>query len=434
MLLDLNISLSDDDIIFLNNSKNKRALLLRVKKITSLYAGNILKYVEYNCDLSSLKRCRFCNNIKDFGYTFVIEQDRLFLDYTYPDDFNVCRRTDTNCISKKLNPNSKEYVKVVYGFNTIEEAHEYILKRNKSPFYRTNYSSDEEYKNAQRRDVVFYGSEEKFREVCDRISKSSSKDGMIEKYGEERVKEIYKSKDSSSKEFAKQKYGNDWEKYYYKKIEECTHTINNRIKRYGLDLGTQKHNEFTANAKLKGRENADKLSPGERSLIFDTSSKEYFKRKYPETWEEEYFNKLRKSSVKCSKASKESLKFFNKLLTKIQHLEYKFYIGVDGSEEYFIYDSENKKYNLFDFCIRELKIIVEYHGSLWHFNENFTYKRKLPFNLNIDDMKIRDSYKKELAESNGFDYYVVFDTDNFDEKAEEISKIIIKKDQNERSI
>jgi len=29
---------------------------------------------------------------------------------------------------------------------------------------------------------------------------------------------------------------------------------------------------------------------------------------------------------------------------------------------------------------------------------------------------------------------MVFDTDNFDEKAEEISKIIIKKDQNERSI
>lgn len=90
-----------------------------------------------------------------------------------------------------------------------------------------------------------------------------------------------------------------------------------------------------------------------------------------------------------------------------------YYIGVDGNKEYFIYDNENKKFNLYDFTLRELNIIIEFHGSLWHFNPNYEYPETLPFNLSLEENKKNDIYKETLANKHGFEYYVVFDTDNY---------------------
>ena len=78
----------------------------------------------------------------------------------------------------------------------------------------------------------------------------------------------------------------------------------------------------------------------------------------------------------------------------------------------------------------DLKIIIEYHGSIWHFNPNFKYKGTLPFGMNIENHKKSDEYKKNLAIEKGFDYFVVFDTDDKDLKAIELANIIIEKFNN----
>jgi len=54
----------------------------------------------------------------------------------------------------------------------------------------------------------------------------------------------------------------------------------------------------------------------------------------------------------------------------------------------------------------------------------------IKLNIKItEENKKKDLYKKELATKNGFDYYVVFDTDDFQKKCEIISKIIKYKER-----
>lgn len=142
--------------------------------------------------------------------------------------------------------------------------------------------------------------------------------------------------------------------------------------------------------------------------------------------EKYYLDKLIKfnSKVDYGTASKESLKFFEKLIDKISHLNLHYFIGVENNSEYFIYDSINSRLNFYDFCIKKLNIIIEFHGSIWHYNPNYSYNKELPFGITTKENKAKDIYKKALAEFHNFEYYVVFDTDNYDELSDKLSSII----------
>lgn len=431
-MLDLNIRLTDLDVEFLNASKNNKSFLKRIKKITGLYAGNIFQYIEKECETSELIRCGFCGSIRIFAFDYIINNNKLYIDnISYSKEINICSRKDNEitktCRSKKLNPNSIEFVKIAYNFITDEEANSFILKRNKSPFYRTNYETDEEYHNAQRRDKNFYGSEKKYNDVLKKIGESNKKENLIIKYGKLKAEEICKSKDSSSKEHFKEKYGENWEYFFEIKSSKTNGSIKRFIETYGEIIGEIKYNQFVEKARKNSINFFNSLTPDERSKLFGTSSKKYFKEKYGENWERFYKDHQLKIQSSAQIASNESLIFFNLLIERISHLNLKYYIGVEGNKEWFIYDSENKKMNFYDFCIKELNLIIEYHGSLWHFNPNFKYKGNLPFGMTLESNKQKDEYKQSLAESTGFEYYVVFDTDDFNLKVEELSKIIINK-------
>lgn len=381
--------------------------------------------------MTEFKKCVSCGSICAFGSKqFEIINGELFLNFEYKTTLLNCSRNDNiitaNCGLKKLNPNSKEYVMLAYGFNTLEEANDYILKRNKSPFYRNNHDTEEAYANYQRRDENFYGSEEKYKEILTKISLNSSKEGLIKRHGNAKADKICKSKDSSSKKYFIEKYGEDWEFYYLEKNEKTVQTLENFIQRYGQIIGEIKYNLYLERKKDAADIFFQSLSKEERSDLFDTSSKKHFIKKYGENWEFYYFKKLQ-SQTKASSASKESLKFFDLLISKIGHLNYNYYIGTENNKEWFIYDTEKSKFNLYDFCIKELKIIVEFHGSLWHYNPNYNYDRGLPFGMTLEENKLNDEYKQYLAIKNGFDYYIVFDTDDYDILSSEISQIIFNK-------
>ena len=429
-MIDLNILISDEELLHINNSKNKRTKLRRIKDITCLYNKTLFNYIDKNCNTSELIKCGFCNSIRRFTiFDYVIIDNKLFIDnIKYDKDIFICSRNDNlktkSCKSKELNPNSLEMVKIAYGFKLDEEANAYLLNRNKSPFYKTNYSSDKEYKNYQKRDAKFYGSEEKFNEIRKKIGESNKKESLIKKFSEEKTNQICKLKDSSSKEFFIKKYGEDWEFYLNEKGKKCSGSLERFIKTHGEIIGEIKYNEFVNKATNNSKKYFDSLSSDDRKKIFGTAGKEYFKNKYGAEWES-YYNKHQKNiQSKSQKASNESLKFFDKLIDKIKHFGLKYYIGVNDNKEWFIYDSFNKKLNFYDFCIKELNLIIEFHGSVWHFNPNFEYKKPLFFNRTLDELKEQDEYKQQLAIKNGFKYYVVFDTDNYEDEANYLFKII----------
>lgn len=82
----------------------------------------------------------------DFG-TYYCTKDKSYGDYY------ACGKE--GCFLKKLNSNSKEFIKHAYKTN-LEEASNLLLSRNKSPFYRTNHKTQEDYDRFQGRADVPY--------------------------------------------------------------------------------------------------------------------------------------------------------------------------------------------------------------------------------------------------------------------------------------
>ena len=440
-MIDLNISLTDEQAQYLNDSKNETTKAIRIGKLFGIKRDDIFNYLETNDLIEGLIKCSFCNSIRSFKYNYKILNNKIFIsDITYEKELFICSRRDNeltlNCKSKKLNSNSKEYVKHAYGFDTLEEANEYILKRNKSPFYKNNHATEEDYKKYQTRDKKWYEDHNKDYDVYIKsCSYRNSINYFIERYGEEigpiEHEKFNKSKDSSSLTFFINRYGEELGTELFDiKNSKTKQTLENFISRYG-ELGEELYREYINKKSNSLREFIATLTDEERILKYDSISKSYFQRRYGDDWEHYYLISVANAVTGSpGRASKESLIFFEKLIDKISYLNLKYYIGVDELNEYFIYDNQNNKFNLYDFCIRDLKIIIEYHGSLWHFNPNFKYKGTLPFGMNIENHKKSDEYKKNLAVEKGFDYFVVFDTDDKDLKAIELANIIIEKFNN----
>lgn len=430
-MLDLNIHISDEQIKHIEESTNKKTLFRRFKSISHISNPKLAQYIQDNCDTSNVKKCGFCgsvSNIIDYDLKFV--NNRIFLDnIKYSNQKLICSRKDTdvtkNCRNHALNNNSTEFVRVSLGLSTDEEALEYIHERNSTPFYACNHESVGKYKESQRRDEKYYGSEERYKAVLDKIGANTSKAGLIKRHGKAKAYQICKSRDSTSTKYFKNKYGDSWEKHFNEKCQKSiSFTLNKFIEKHGIEDGTVLFEEVKNRASEKRLEMIYSMTKEERSKIYGTTSKRFHKAKYGDSWEKHYYEHHRKISVSVAKASKESLCFFNKLLDKISHLNLNYNLGVDDNSEWFIYDKENKKFNLYDFCIKELNVIIEYHGSLWHYNPNYEYKGNLPFGMTVEKNIEKDMYKRELAVYNGFKYFVVFDTDDYEQKTNELAKII----------
>jgi ribonuclease BN (tRNA processing enzyme) len=206
---------------------------------------------------------------------------------------------------------------------------------------------------------------------------------MIEKYGEEEGRKRYE----------------EW-------IKNSTVTLEKMIEKYGEEEGKKRWKQFC-----------------ERNRY--TNTLEYYIETYGE--EEEGRKRYNKWVKRLKKYSKESIEFFQPI--------YEFLInnGFTDNDIYWkekeqcIYDKKNKRVNFYDFTISKLKLIIEYHGSTWHYNPDYNYKEdfKSPFeNLTLEELKERDEYKRNLAIENGFDIIEVFDTDNKEEKQNEIIEFI----------
>lgn len=418
--------LTNEECDHIRHSKNNRTYNNRIRKILrTISNGSFYEFLDNFVESDQLIQCNWCNSFKSFkSFNFKIVSNILYLDdIEYHSDANICARKDTyitkNCKYKVLNPNSAEFVEKSRNFNSRESAIEYIHTRNKTPFYANNHDNLLDYSKWQRRDAERLG-EEKYRKMIDKIVLHNSKDYVVLKYGIEEWERRCKSRDTMSLNHIKEKYGDNFEEYE-KRIQSIRVDLDSLILKYGELEGKERYRRYTERLSTSKKKFLEKTTANERSFLYDTNSVNRFKRKYGEKWEE-YYKKHRKMlNVKTSKASKESMKFYNLLLDKMKNIDVKYYIGYGDNKEWYINDGIH--FRTYDFCIPELKIIIEFHGSLWHYNPNFTYS-ELPFGMSIEKHKENDLIKQNLAESKGFNYYVVFDTDDYMFKCDEMFDII----------
>lgn len=122
---------------------------------------------------------------------------------------------------------------------------------------------------------------------------------------------------------------------------------------------------------------------------------------------EEFPKKWKTSGKKYSNVSKI---FFDSLINEINDLKNLtiFY----AENEYFIYDSTNKKIYFYDFYVKELNLIVEYHGVVWHPKKRVQEGWIHPYTKETSE-KYYDlaKYKEKLAKDKGLDVITIFETD-----------------------
>ena len=288
-----------------------------------------------------------------------------------------------------------------------------IKKNNRSPFYKENHESQDDYRKSQSRSLNYYvekyGEKEgkkKYNDHIDKISVANSEDGYIRKYGEnghKKFKEISKRKDSMSLKFFIGKNNGDYEKSlfeYEQRKKSVSISLLSMLERYGKD-GIIRHKNMIEKSRntLINNPNYKEICRSRAITI------EKMIEKYGESLGKKKYNSwIERCSVPICRASKESLEIFNPLIEELiynQNIEYDdIYLGVGIRNEYFI--KENNMIFFYDFTIRSKKIIIEYNGISFHpKNENSNWSN--PFNK----ISSKEAFEKQknkiiLAEKNGF--------------------------------
>jgi len=123
---------------------------------------------------------------------------------------------------------------------------------------------------------------------------------------------------------------------------------------------------------------------------------------------------------RLDRTSKESIKCLIPLYKKIR-MELGIdrddvFWGIGNRDEYFLRSENGIRY--YDFTIKSKKIIVEYHGEVWHGQKSLA-----------GDTTANDEHKRSLALKHNFSYYVIWS--NYSKKQiEEIFRLIYEEIQN----
>lgn len=173
-------------------------------------------------------------------------------------------------------------------------------------------------------------------------------DNMIKRYGlEEGTKrfEDYKKKQAHSNSFEYKQEKHGWTKEQFDNFNRSRAvTLELCIERHGLEEGTKVYNSY-------------------RTIQAYTNSPEYFIKKHGEMGYEIY-KKTYAKRLKYNNDSSASQKLFKRIENDIKDLKLNLYFSSKMGEKY--YDLGNGATCLFDFFIEELKFVVEYYGGVFH--------------------------------------------------------------------
>lgn len=192
--------------------------------------------------------CGFCgvHNSQWYPNFYIDENKTIYLTtISYKNPIRYCFINKSECPGKKLNSNSVKFTSVAYNISE-EDALTKIHERNKSPFYRKNHDSYEDYIKFQSTRLSGK-TEEEMEELRAYLRYTHSVDYYIVEYGPaegyRKWNEITKSQ-AITPEKMKQKWGEDlWEEKYNHWKKTCVNSRENFIKRHG-EKGEEKFNEY----------------------------------------------------------------------------------------------------------------------------------------------------------------------------------------------
>ena len=207
-------------------------------------------------------------------------------------------------------------------------------------------------------------------------------------------------------------------------------TLENMIKKYGKEEGTKLFEEYRQKqiyTKSKQRY-IDEFGKEEGLRIVNEINKkkthtlENFQRKYgkEEGWDryKEY-----QENKHCS-YSKVASKLFEELEKSLDRKDLT-YIYKPKNHELHLTDKGKSYY--YDFCIPELKFIIEFNGDVFHGNPRFFNESDHPNpydeTLTAKDMWKRDKQKVDFAKRNGYNVFVVWESEYKNNKRKTLKSI-----------
>lgn len=186
----------------------------------------------------------------------------------------------------------------------------------------------------------------------------------------------------------------------------------------GREIWEERQNKWQTTMNSKPEEEIDRINSLKGATLdnFIRLYGEEGEDKY-EKWVIEYKKRLKRNGMPGF--SQESLDWFMSFIPKDIMEE-----ASVGENERYIFDG--KKVFYYDFTYRD--VIVEYHGSLYHFNPRFSPNREWssPFGLTKEQSLKKDAHKKQLAESNGFKFFEFYSNDSEEFEQDIKSKILIQ--------
>ena len=152
--------------------------------------------------------------------------------------------------------------------------------------------------------------------------------------------------------------------------------LNYYINKYGLEAGTRKYN-------VRIKEYGKQIKK--------------LRKIYPERWV--------KSGKRYSDSSK---RFFDSIIDVLPELKSMSVYYADN--EYFLWDKSNHKIYFYDFYVKELNIIIEYHGIIWHPKEkNQPGWKSVYTNESSETVFNRDKHKEKIAADYGIDLIIIYE-------------------------
>lgn len=265
-----------------------------------------------------------------------------------------------------------------------------------------------------------------------RKSTAVSLENMIKKYGETlgniKFKEYCERQSkSNSFEYKNEKHGWSLEEFNSYNLSRAI-TSENMIKKYGREIGLQKYEDYcnkqsTAGVSLEYFINKYGKELGEiayyelnlkKVVTLDTMITRYGE----EFGTQKYINKFKNTKANASKSSQI---FLNAIYEKIKHLDLLCYFA-SNYKEYFLWNMEYKKIFFYDFLITDLKFCLEYNGDLHHANPKIYKPNDIPkfrgYKLTAKEIWEKDRIKRETLLKNGYKAVTVWESDvmeNFDE-------------------
>jgi hypothetical protein len=191
---------------------------------------------------------------------------------------------------------------------------------------------------------------------------------------------------------------------------QATNTLETYQKKYGEELGAIKFKERNENwsthmESIPGINK--KRSPTLESYIAKHGIEEGTR-----LYNDMRANRKRKNT-NSSSASAESLVALSDIINLLDKYEITYYIGVEGNQEWAIFDEDEMRWFYYDLTIPSLAIIIEYHGECFHPNPIWDQEKwdnwSQVFDGRTADAKYQfDMYKKEIAEMQGWYVYEMY--------------------------